>query len=149
MKLHEKWGATIFSRIIDSEQRHMDMVKVLLDRYGLADPVGDNAVGIFKDTRLTLLFEDLVAKGLNSYAGALKVGATIEDLDIHDLDAALETADNTDLKYVYENLRNGSCNHIRAFAGQLKVLGIVYATQYISQEEWMEIIAASRRNGRR
>jgi hypothetical protein len=36
--LSATWGIQSFSIIASSEQRHMDEIKVLLDRYALTDP---------------------------------------------------------------------------------------------------------------
>ncbi len=147
-KLFEKWNASVFDRIADSEQRHTDSIQLLLDRYGLTDPVGSNGIGVFRDARLTTIYNDLMKKGAVSFTEALKVGATIEDLDIRDLDQAIAATDNTDLKYIYDHLRSGSYNHIRAFVSQLKTLGITYTAQYISQAALDEILAGNGRNGR-
>ncbi len=40
-ELYKVWGLTIFSNIASSEQKHMDAIKTLLDRYGLEDPAKD------------------------------------------------------------------------------------------------------------
>ena len=39
--LYKMWGLTIFSNIASSEQKHMDAIKTLLDRYGLDDPAAE------------------------------------------------------------------------------------------------------------
>ncbi|MBE0539627.1 MAG: DUF2202 domain-containing protein [Ignavibacterium sp.] len=39
--------AKIFLNIPQSEQRHMDAVKALLDKYEIPDPVTDNEIGSF------------------------------------------------------------------------------------------------------
>jgi hypothetical protein len=118
--LYARWGARIFANITGSEQRHFDELKLLLDRYGLADPAANSAAGIFQNADLQALYSDLIAQGETSLAAALRVGAQIEDLDIHDLDKALAATDNDDLRIVYRNLRWGSENHIRAYVGRLK-----------------------------
>jgi len=71
----------------------------------------------------------------------LGVGATIEDLDIYDLNKALASTDNDDLKTVYQNLLQGSQNHIQAFVGRLEAIGESYEAQYISAAELTEILA--------
>jgi len=146
-RLYAKWGSRIFGNIAQSEQRHFDALKVLLDRYGLVDPAADNAVGVFTDPGLRTLYGNLVAQGQVSPAAALRVGATIEDLDIHDLDQALAATDNDDFRIVYQNLQNGSHNHMRAFAGQLQVLGETYVAQYIGAAALAEILASPREAG--
>jgi hypothetical protein len=83
--LYEKWGAQVFGNITQSEQRHMDAIKALLDKYNLPDPVTDPSVGAFTSPEMQELYEKLVAQGEQSLVEALKVGATIEDLDLYDL----------------------------------------------------------------
>ena len=132
-----------FLRISQSEQRHMDALKALLDRYGLQDPAAALNPGEFSDDGLQSLYHDLVAAGSQSPMQALRVGASIEDLDLGDLEGALASTDNADLKIVYENLRQGSQNHMRAFAGRLESLGESYVPQYISEEDLAAILSSS------
>jgi hypothetical protein len=147
-RLFSKWGLRVFSNINRSEQRHFEALKVLLDRYELPDPAANGALGVFSDPRLSTLYGELVALGETSLAAALRVGATIEDLDIHDLNAALAATDNEDMKMVYGNLLAGSESHIRAFVGQLQLLGESYSAQYISASELEEILSAEPGTGR-
>jgi len=144
IKMYEKWGEQIFNNISKSEQRHMDTMKALIDRYGLEDPVKDDSVGKFTNPDLAKLYNELVAQGEKSLIDALKVGATIEDVDIRDLNNAIANTDNEDIKLAYENLRSGSYNHMRAFVGQLKKLGSDYSPQFISVELYNQILEGLR-----
>lgn len=145
--LGEKWGSNIFTNIAESEQTHTDAVKELLDRYGLDDPVRDDSVGVFTSPRLGELYDALIAQGSSSLLDALIVGATVEDLDINDLNELLEETDNSDIIIVYNNLNKGSRNHLRAFVGQIKRLDGAYSPQYISQEEYVQIISSEQERG--
>lgn len=140
--LYEKWGLIIFKNISESEQRHMDAVKSLLNKYEMKDPVEKDERGAFTSSEMQSLYEQLVSQGMQSMEDALKVGATIEDLDIADLDELIASTDNEDLKAVYENLRRGSENHLRAFTAWLERLGIEYKPKYISDEEYRRIISS-------
>ena len=73
--LYEIWGQPTFTNIAASEQAHMDEIKLLLDRYSLADPALEP--GSFTDPSLQALYDQLVAQGSVSLAEALKVGASI------------------------------------------------------------------------
>lgn len=147
LSFYEIWGYRIFANIAGSEQRHMDILKMLVDKYELADPVADNSRGVFTDPELQALYDELLAAGSRSALDALQVGATIEDLDIFDLDQALARTDNADLRTAYQNLMKGSRNHLRAFAGWLAAYGQPYIAQYLSPEEVESIINASRERG--
>ncbi len=140
LTLYEKWNLQIFYDIAQSEQNHTDMVKQLIEKYQLTDPVTDDTVGAFTQAGFSELYQQLVDEGSKSEIDALKVGATIEDLDISDLDHELTLTDNDDVKQVFENLRNGSYNHMRSFISALEAYGETYTPQYISQEEFENIL---------
>ncbi len=145
--LYEQWGLPVFINISQSEQAHSDAVKALLDRYGLADPA-TGTVGVFTDPELQALYTELVALGSQSVAGALKVGAAIEEIDILDLQERLAQTDNADLQQVFNNLLNGSYSHLRAFVSTLQTqTGEAYQPQYLSLEAYQAIISASAGSG--
>lgn len=139
-QLYDIWGARIFLNIASSEQTHTDAVKILLDRYELEDPVQSDARGVYTDPHFTELYGELVRLGELSLEDALHVGATIEDLDIADLDQLIAQTDNQDILTVYSNLQRGSENHMRAFVRQLESRGGKYTPQYISQSQYEGMI---------
>ena len=136
---HEKYRLNMFGNIASSEQTHMDAVLAIMVRYGVADLASDQK-GVFNNTTLQKLYIDLIAKGETSLANALTVGATIEDLDIKDLNAGIAATANVDIDNLYEKLKCGSKNHMRAFTSQLSVEGVTYLPQFISKEQFSEII---------
>ncbi len=145
--LGEKWNLPIFSNISRSEQMHTDAVKALLDRYEIEDPIKDNTTGIFTSPELSELYKNLVAKGSTSLMDALEVGATIEDLDIKDLNELLAKTDNKDIKVTYDFLNKGSRNHMRAFSRQIDNRGESYTPQYISSTEYENILSSPHERG--
>jgi hypothetical protein len=88
----------------------------------------------------------LQPKGASLVAG-LRIGALVENLDIHDLTGALSRTDNSDIKLVYENLYRGSENHIRAFTRQLSSHNETYVPIYISPEKYQQTITTERETG--
>jgi hypothetical protein len=147
LTLYNKCKLQIFKNIAESEQTHTDSVKYLLDRYGIEDPVKSDEIGKFSNPKFEQLYKDLVEKGSKSEVDALIVGATIEDLDIADLEHWLNRTDNEDIKFVYENLMKGSRNHLRAFVRMLNNYGVNYSPQYISKEEYEQIINSQMERG--
>jgi len=148
LTLYNKWHLKIFNNIAKSEQKHMDAIKRLIEKYSLQDPVKSDSIGSFTNPKMAQLYNQLVAKGSKSVVDALKVGATIEDLDIKDLEDAISRTDNRDISMVYNNLKRGSENHLRAFVRFLRRYGSDYEPQYISYEYFEEIISTpmKRRN---
>jgi hypothetical protein len=131
----------IFDNIGASEQRHVDFVLEVMDEYNIPD-TGSDDPGVYTITELQELYNTLTAKGELSLYDALYVGATIEDKDIFDLDAALTETINEDLINLYEALRCGSSNHIWAFTSQLKQEGEPYIPQFLSQERYDGLLLA-------
>jgi hypothetical protein len=86
-------------------------------------------------------------EGNKSTLNALLVGATIEDLDIYDIKQALVYIDNQDMRYVYEMLAKGSRNHLRSFYKNIINAGGTYSPQYISNEDFNDIINSAMETG--
>ena len=129
----------IFDNIGASEQRHVDFVLEIMDKYQVEDKGTDEA-GIFNNPDIQSLYNSLIDQGEQSLLDALIVGATIEDLDINDLDNNMTNTMNEDLLGLYQLLQCGSRNHIRAFTSQVKQEGGNYLPQYLSQERFTDII---------
>lgn len=146
--LGNTWGMRVFSNISDSEQSHMDAIQVLLTRYGIKDPVVANTVGVFASKDMQDLYNTLTTKGKGSLADALIVGATIEDLDIRDLENIKKETIKEDILTTYDILQKGSRNHMRTFVKSIQANGGSYTPQYISQSEYDAIIATSQERGR-
>ena len=148
LALYEKWNSKVFANIAKSEQRHMDAVLCLIQRYGLEDPVAGFNPGEF----ITMgdLYHNLVAKGNESLIAAMTVGADIEVLDISDL--ILRKADifeNDDMLAVFNELEKGSRNHLRAFIRNLGNLDATYELDeaLMSQEDFDNIINSPKETG--
>ena len=121
IKMYELWGAALFSNISVSEQRHMDAVLNLLVKYGVPDPAAGKAVGEFTDG-FQPLYDWLISWGDDSLLDAFLVGQYIEEMDIDDLVQAMAETDKADLDNVYDNLVNGSYNHLDAFNAHIASL---------------------------
>ncbi len=146
--LFEKWDLNSFENIASSEQTHMDEIKVLLDTYGISDPAAGNAAGVFTDPELQNLYNDLTLKGSESLAAALKVGGAIEEIDILDLREHMKSVTHSDIQVVYQNLENGSENHLKAFSGSLeRQTGEAYQPQYMTAEDYQAIVSGTNGNG--
>jgi len=136
-----------FTNIARSEQMHMDAVLTLLERYALVDPVGTNGVGVFTNTTLQTLHDQLVASGKVSVLEALKVGVTIEELDIRDIDEAKKGVTHPDILTTYDNLTRGSRNHLRTYYGRLTAAGGTYTPQYLDPATFQAIVTSPMETG--
>lgn len=142
--LAEVWNLRTFANIAASEEQHMASVGSLLERYDIEAPSTLDEPGRFENAALRTMYGDLIAAGETSLESALRVGATIEDVDLADLHEELSAVDNEDITLVFESLIAGSENHMRSFVRQLDRLGATYTPQHIGQDYYGEIIAGAR-----
>jgi hypothetical protein len=136
--LFAKWGLRQFENISTSEQSHMDAVENLLKQYDL--PYSILEAGTFQNAALQGSYDSLVAQGDVDLVGALTSGATIEDLDIFDLENWMGQIENDVILNVFSKLQCGSRNHLRAFTNSLDMEGETYTPQFISQTEYEQIL---------
>ena len=147
LTLGAQWNLPVLQNISQSEQTHMDAIKDLLDRYELTDPASSE-IGSFTNSDLQSLYNDLIARGSQSLTEALKVGAAIEETDILDLQKYLAEMDNTDIQQVFNNLLNGSSNHLSAFVSTLSVqTGETYLPQYLDDQYYQTVISTTVQSG--
>lgn len=112
-------GENTFASIQLSEQRHIDAVEGLCDKYAISkEGVNEAEVGNFVLPELQELYNECVARGEESLYDALKVG---EEIEIHDIKDLEESAIGmpSDVYNVFMNLKEGSQNHLEAFQAAL------------------------------
>ena len=131
--LYKQTSAMVFGNISQSEQAHMDRVAVFLEAYAIPDPAKAGE-GDFTDQSLQALYTDLIAQGSESLIAAYKVGALIEEVDIEDLDAVIESTEIAELKNMYTALREASYKHLRAFTRQIIAIEGSYTALVLDQE---------------
>lgn len=139
---YDLYGQNIFKNISNSEQSHMNSVSVIMEKYGIKDLSFDER-GKFSNLELQQLYDDLVDLSKISLENALTVGATVEDLDINDLNNFISNADHQDMIEMYQLLNCGSRNHLRAYTNNLESLDLTYDPQFISVEEYDMILSSS------
>lgn len=114
--LYEETGLRVFKRIAASEDRHFNALLKQANKIGLdTDDIVFNKPGEFENNDLQDMYDTLLARGLRSDTAALRVGKRIERTDIRDLKDAMEDVEGTKLYDVYQNLLEGSRNHLDAF----------------------------------
>ncbi|NOQ13606.1 MAG: DUF2202 domain-containing protein [Methyloprofundus sp.] len=139
--LYLKWFSTVHGNISDSEQKHMDRIKIFLDVYGLEDSVSEEE-GVFNNATLQLLYDELVAQGMESELEAYKVGAYVEEVDIKDLEESIKNTDIPELKKMYMQLKGASYKHLRKFHEKIVALEGEYTPQVLSQDDFDAILNA-------
>ena len=77
----------------------------------------------------------------------MQTGALIEEMDIYDLVAESDKTENVNILMVYDNLKKGSENHLRAFTRQLTFLNASYSPVYLTQDEYTGIFSTANAMG--
>ena len=145
---YDRWGFPVFQNIAGSEQNNMDSVFSVLDAYGIADPAENHGAGEFSNPEFRSLYDQLLAQGQLSLADALRVGATIEELDIVDLNERMAQTDNETIVQIFSNLVAGSENHLRAFVSNLEnQIGEQYVPVYLDQSTFQAIMSDAGNGG--
>lgn len=139
---YDKYGTQIFKNIASSESSHMNSVLMILNTYNMEDPAVEIR-GVFKNTELQKIYNQLIILSDKSLLDALRVGNIIEDLDIRDLGLNEMRTEKSDLLILYQLLKCGSRNHLRNFNSQLISNDISYLPEYITQTEFDNIINSS------
>lgn len=136
--LNEKWKLNQFANIKNSEQTHMNAIETLLKQSNT--PYTILPEGVFSVPALQSLYDTFKVDGSKSIVDALNIGATIEDLDIVDLQKYISETQNTQIISVYQSLQCGSRNHLRSFTGSLVFYDTSYTPQFLSLEEYNSIV---------
>ncbi len=124
---YEKYKIETFKKISESEAKHMQAVKALLDRYDIPTPT--NYVHI-QD-----LYNSLKETWSKSEFQALEVWVKIEFVDIDDIVTAIKSTDNDDIKVVFTNIWGASYNHLRGF------LKAIENNWYETKLDWKKYIS--------
>lgn len=146
--LADLWGMNIFANIADSEDTHMGAVLSLIDMGDLEDPAQGMGYGDFFNEELQSLYNELISRGEESLAEALLVGAAIEEIDILDLQKFLAETDDQSIAEVYQNLLNGSINHLNSFVRTYeRQTGEEYQPQYLTEDAFQDLLTAASQGG--
>jgi hypothetical protein len=139
-----KWGLIQFANIKISEQSHMDAIITLLEKS--KTPYTILPYGEFDDDHLQDYYNQFVESGQVSQANALQIGATIEDLDIVDLQEFIDIVESTSVIEVFESLKCGSGNHLRSFVSSIELIGDIYTAQFLTEDEYNLILSQTHEN---
>ena len=121
----ERYDAQVFSNITRGEVGHQDAVLRLLDAAGIEDP-RTGTPGEFADPELQTVYDDFLARGLESVTEAYQVGVDFEKWDIEGLENEISAVpeDDTELRDLLQFLLDGSRRHLSAFERQLNRPGL-------------------------
>lgn len=136
--LDNKWSIEQFAMIKNAEQKHMDAIASVLDDYDISYTI--LPAGEFAEAKLQALYDQFEEDGVISDSLALRIGATVEDVDIQDLLDFENASSNDDVINVFSKLRCGSRNHMRKFTEPMTNGSDDYTPQFISLDDYISIV---------
>lgn len=140
----EKYRVPIFQNASRSETQYINSVLQVMGAYQLSDPLnGSISPGEFTNSTLQSLYSELTSKVYISLEEATKVGLLIEDMDIFELELTKASTQKPELIQLYEKLKCGSENHMRAFYNLASMISVSYTPSYISIAEFDRIVNSS------
>ncbi|WP_282135500.1 DUF2202 domain-containing protein [Seonamhaeicola maritimus] len=139
--LSELWSLNQFENIKKSEQSHMNAVASLLDKNNIDYTI--LPYGEFNNQELQNLYNQFKIDGAINKSKALQIGATIEDLDIVDLQSFMDNISNVSIESVFKSLQCGSRNHLRSFVKAIEMNGDTYTPQYLTSDSYTAILTGS------
>ncbi|CAL8974724.1 hypothetical protein CELL_01870 [Cellulomonas sp. T2.31MG-18] len=107
----------VFEHVADAESQHLIQIRILLERYGVADPSADHTTGRFSATDVQATYDRLLAEGSASTDAAYAAARSVEQADITDLTDAKASVTAPDVQLVYSHLLTASERHLAAFGG--------------------------------
>lgn len=146
--LGEVWSIRIFVNIAASEEQHISALVNLGQRYNQDISVVYNEPGVFNSEVFQNYYDDLVDMGVSSLEEALSAGVLVEELDIFDIQESLLFIENVEFRTVLQNLLKGSRNHLRSFYASLIAVGGDYTPEFLTQEQFDEIVSSPMERGR-
>lgn len=139
--LADRHGDAVLSRLAGAEASHADAAGILLDTYGLDDPVGPGR-GNVSDPELASVHGTRLAQGRESLRGALRAGAAVQELAISEFRLRLDATDNTDVRFVVETLLRGARNHLRLLDAEMDRRNVSYTPAYLNASAYRSIVDA-------
>ena len=142
--IRTKWGNLVLENLDKSEKTHFDATSILIDKYSLADPVDQLAVGEFPSAGMQAYYNYLVTEGENSVEDIYKMASLAGEANIISLKNQLSSiTNNQDFRLLYQNLIAATRNHLRITVNHYERLGGTYIPQILNETDFIEIMESN------
>jgi hypothetical protein len=133
----EKHDIVLFETVMNTEQRHMDMIRNAKARHGIKKVADRSKAGVYTNQKLQDIYTEMTDKHDTTFHKALLNSALITETAILGLRDAISELNGNQPKLakVYDTLLDDSENHLRIFAG---VLATLDDADYEAQHEDMD-----------
>lgn len=135
----DKYGNAIFNQIAGSQNVRMSELKGLISSYNLDDPTSLD-IGMFSTSSFQDIYNTALIQSDSSLESAIMAILYLEDKDMVDIREFISNTTKENMLYTYEFMYCTSENHIRWLYPELLLEGGTYTPQFISQDDFNEII---------
>jgi hypothetical protein len=108
------YSLPLFENLAAAEANHLQALRALMDRYGIADPTAGKAAGVFASATVQAAYDRLPAQGKNGQQAALAAAQIVEKNTIARYSDALGGLNAPAAERVYSNLRAAETRHLAA-----------------------------------
>lgn len=141
--MSEYWSLTNFGYRVTSEENHLNLIHLLMERYKISDFVTHAENDHFLDPLLNEHAVLLAAYGSQSLVDGLIAVASIEENTILEIELLMQhITENKDIKLVFEHLSLASRNHLRSSVNAMSLLEHTYEPAYMSDQQLRSIISS-------
>ena len=108
------YSLPVFENLAVAEANHLQALRTLIDRYGIADPTAGKAAGVLASATVQAAYDRLLAQGKSGQQAALEAARAVEQNAIARYGDALDGLNAPAAERVYSNLRDAETRHLAA-----------------------------------
>ena len=110
------YGLPVFGHLAAAEANHLQALRTLMQRYGIADPTAGKAAGVFGSATVQAAYNRLLAQGKTGELAALRVAQNLERQAIARYGSAISGLKAPAAERVYSQLRTAETRHLAAIS---------------------------------
>jgi hypothetical protein len=129
------WEESIFQTLGAMERRHMDELLTWMNARGLTPLVTSRSEAVYGDDDHLEAWDQLLSRGSASLLEAYRANAYMEEWDITEIRALMESTNEQSLVNVLERLLAGAEKHLQMLVSRIQGLGHVYQAQMLRQSD--------------
>jgi hypothetical protein len=140
------WQSTVFEEATAADQVNMDAAALLLARYNLPLPPSAGNPGTFESEPLLDLYARFTVEGGESMQAALQASATLQELNILDLQSQMAATDKDEMLAVYGHLLEASARQLWSLVRAIERFGgSPYEPSYLTALGFEEVLGSAGR----
>lgn len=138
--LYDKWDEPIFDYVMTQENNNIFRLQKFIKEQGGQDPLARSIKGTFNIPSMQQEYNKLMNIGKNSRLAAYYVSMTLQEKNYMKMQERIQMSENLQMIKLYGKRMEKSGDHIRILFKNLQKLDVDYEAQYMTKNEFMDII---------